>query len=90
MSLLTGLFIVWAVLTGALVLLLIYRYIIEMHEDDQLFLHEGEKRMSDEQAETVVKLRRLQPYIRVLGALSAVMIVVIAGMRLYQDFTIRY
>ena len=37
MSLMT-LFIIWAVITAVLVILLIYRSTLSMHEDDQLFL----------------------------------------------------
>ena len=38
MTPLTWLMIVWGVLTAILVVLLIYRSTLSMHEDDQLFL----------------------------------------------------
>ena len=38
---LRGMLFLWAVLTGFLILLLIYRGVVGMHEDDQLILHES-------------------------------------------------
>ena len=48
MSLMT-LFIIWAVITAVLVILLIYRSTLSMHEDDQLFLDEASSSMRVEQ-----------------------------------------
>ena len=50
MSLMT-LFIIWAVITAVLVMLLIYRSTLSMHEDDQLFLDEASSSMRVEQEE---------------------------------------
>ena len=50
MPLMTVLWIVWGVLTGALILLLIYRSTLSLHEDDQLFLDEAESHMQAHQA----------------------------------------
>lgn len=86
MSNLLMLLIAWAVLTTILVLLLIYRSTLTMHEDDQLFLSEGESHMQAEQDENNRKLNKLTPYVRALGAASAVLIVVIAGMWLYSGW----
>jgi hypothetical protein len=90
LPLMTVLLIIWAVLTATLVLLLIYRSIVEMHEDDQLFLHEGETHMRQDQVATLTRLRKMRPYIRALSAASISLIVVIAGMKVYQDLMLRY
>ena len=86
MSTLLMLLIAWAVLTTILVLLLIYRSTLTMHEDDQLFLSEGESQMQADQDENLRKINRVTPYVRALGAASAVLIVVIAGMWLYNGW----
>lgn len=86
MSLLLMLLIAWAVLTTVLVLLLIYRSTLTMHEDDQLFLSEGESQMQADQEENLRRINRVTPYVRLLGAVSAVLIVVIAGMWLYTGW----
>jgi Tfp pilus assembly protein PilN len=84
MSPLMWLLIVWGVLTGILIVLLIYRSTLTMQEDDQLFLNESESHMQSEQTEILAKVNRITPFVKVLGAVSGVMILVIAGMFIYQ------
>ena len=84
MSPLLWLFTVWGVLTGLLIILLIYRSTLTMHEDDQLFLDESESHMQQEQMEIMAKVNKIGPYLKVLGALSGAMILVIAGIAIYQ------
>ena len=81
---LTTLLIVWAVLTAVLILLLIYRGTLNMHEDDQLFLDDSQAHMAREQKELFVKMNRLQPWVRIFGACSAALIVIIAGVAIYS------
>ena len=85
MSTLMMLRIVWGVLTVLLVLLLIYRSTLSMHEDDQLFLDDSSKNMREEQEALQVRMKKVTPWVRVLGAASAVLILVIAGMAAYQQ-----
>ena len=86
MSPLVMLLIAWSVLTTVLVLLLIYRSTLTMHEDDQLFLSEGESQMQLDQEENLRKINRVTPFVRLLGAASAFLILVIAGMWLYAGW----
>jgi hypothetical protein len=78
------LLVVWSVPTTALVVLLIYRSTLIMHEDDQLFLGESEAHLEREQADLMQKLNRLKPFLLVLGAISVVLILVIAGIAVYE------
>ena len=87
MELMTTLLIVWGALTAVLILLLIYRGTLNMHEDDQLFLDEAESHMAKEQQELIVKMNRLTPWVRVFGACSAALIMVIAGLFVYGRMT---
>jgi hypothetical protein len=84
MSMLMWPLIVWGVLTGVLIILLIYRSTLTMHEDDQLFLDESASGMAQEQAEIMHKLNKVTPFVKWLGAASGVLILVIAGMAIYQ------
>jgi len=77
----------WGVLTAVLIVLLIYRSTLTMHEDDQLFLNESDTHMQVEQTEILAKVQRITPLVKVLGALSGAMIVVIVGMFVYQGLT---
>lgn len=87
MSTLIELLIVWGVLTAALIALLIYRGTLTMHEDDQLFLGESEAHMAREQVEIMAKVNKLGPFVKVLGTLSAALILTIAGIAVYQQMT---
>lgn len=83
MSLMT-LFIIWAVITAVLVILLIYRSTLSMHEDDQLFLDEASSSMRVEQEQLQARMQKLAPVVKIFGAASGVLILVIAGMAIWQ------
>jgi hypothetical protein len=84
----TPLLILWAGLTVVLVVLLIYRSTLSMHEDDQLFLDNAEAHMAKEQEELIMRMNKIQPWVRVCGAGSALLLVLITGMMLYSRFNI--
>jgi uncharacterized membrane-anchored protein YhcB (DUF1043 family) len=84
MSPLVWMLTVWGVLTGALVILLIYRGTLTMQEDDQLFLDDTKSQMQQDQAELIAKVNKINPFVKVLGAASGIMFLVIAGMFIYQ------
>jgi len=77
----------WGGLTLVLVVLLIYRGTLTMHEDDQLFLDNAEDHMQKEQEELLRKMDRITPWVRVLGTCSALLIFLIAGISLYTNLT---
>ena len=84
MSMLTMLLTVWGVLTVVLILLLIYRSTLTMHEDDQLFLDDSSKNLREEQEALQVRMKRVAPWVRILGAASVLLILVIAGIAVWQ------
>jgi len=84
MSPMMWLLTVWGALTAILIVLLIYRSTLTMHEDDQLFLNESDTHMQTEQTEILTKVNRITPLVKILGAVSGVMILVIAGLFIYQ------
>jgi uncharacterized membrane-anchored protein YhcB (DUF1043 family) len=75
---------VWGVLTGVLVILLIYRSTLTMQEDEQLFLDDTKSAMEQEQAELMQKVNKINPFVKILGAASGLMFLVLAGMFIYQ------
>jgi beta-lactamase regulating signal transducer with metallopeptidase domain len=87
MTSLVWLLIAWSILTTILVILLIYRSTLTMHEDDQLFLGESEAHMEKEQTELMNKVNRLTPVVRWLGASSVVLILIIASLAVYDGLT---
>ena len=54
-----GLLVAWGVLTGVLIILLIYRSTLTMHEDDSIFLHETESQMHKDQVEVLAKMNKI-------------------------------
>jgi Tfp pilus assembly protein PilN len=86
MSPLTILGIVWGVVTAVLVVLLIYRSTLTMHEADQLFLDDAESHMQKEQTELLARMHRIQPLLRLFGAASGLLILVMAGWFVWDVF----
>ena len=83
-----GLLIAWGILTTILVVLMIYKSTLTMHEDDSIFLNETESQMEKEQVEILAKVNKITPILKVLGALSGLMILVIAGLFVYQGLMV--
>jgi len=75
-----ALWIAWIAFTVVLVILLIYRGTLTMHEDDQLFLDSAEDHMQKEQQELIGRMEKITPWVRLSGAGSAVLLVLIAGL----------
>jgi hypothetical protein len=85
-STLLGLMVAWGVVTAALVCLLIYRGTLEAHEDDQIFLDAAGESMAQEQRMIVARIDKLSRPITLLIVASCSLLVVIAGIWLYQGF----
>ncbi len=81
------LLISWGSLTVVLIILLIYRSTLTMHEDDQLFLGDSDAHMAKDQLELMSKVNKVTPIVKVLGAISGLGILVIAGLFVYQGLT---
>jgi len=82
-----ALLILWGGLTLVLIVLLIYRGTLTMHEDDQLFLDSSEAHIQKEQQELILRMDKLTPWVRILGTCSVVLIMLIGGMFLYTNLT---
>ena len=85
MSTMMILLIAWAGLPTILILLLIYRGTLPMHEDDQIFLSDSDSHLQREQEELTARMNKVTPLVRLLGAASMLLILFIAGLALYQQ-----
>jgi hypothetical protein len=87
-TLLTGrilyVLIAWGLVTFVFMLLLIRRSVLASHEDDQIFLDPSEDHMAREQQELVAKINTLARPIWTSGIASGVLLLVLAGMWLYN------
>jgi hypothetical protein len=88
MSPMVGLLIAWGILTAILIVLLIYKSTLTMHEDDSIFLNDTESQMQKDQTEVLAKMKKITPILKVLGAVSGAMILIIAGLFIYQGLNI--
>jgi multisubunit Na+/H+ antiporter MnhB subunit len=79
-----GIFGLFAV---GLIVLLIYRSTLTMHEDDQLFLDEANSHMQEEQTQLLSKVNRLTLPVRVFSIGSGVFLLAFLAMLIYQKLS---
>ena len=76
-----GLFGLFAV---GLIVLLIYKSTLTMHEDDQLFLDDANSHMQEEQTELLTKVSRITLPMRVFSIGSGVFLLAFLALLIYQ------
>jgi len=76
-----GLFGLFAI---GLIVLLIYKSTLTMHEDDQLFLDEANSHMQEEQTELLSKVSKLTIPMRVFSIGSGVFLLAFLALLIYQ------
>jgi hypothetical protein len=81
-----ALVIAWAVVTGLLILVWIYRSTLENREEDQLFLDAAGESMAREQRAIVARIERLGLPIKSLIVVSSGLLLAIAGIWLYRGY----
>jgi|HubBroStandDraft_1064217.scaffolds.fasta_scaffold1840373_1 hypothetical protein len=81
-----ALLIGWGVVTAVLVIALIYRSTLETREEDQIFLDAAGETMASEQRALVARIQKLSKPITALVVLSGSLLVVTAGIWLWQVF----
>ena len=84
LTLLGWIFIAWCAVTSLLVLLLIYRSVISMKEDDQLFLDPAEAHFEAQQRQVLAKLNQLKFYAKRLGFASGGLFAATVGIAIYK------
>jgi hypothetical protein len=80
------LLIAWGVVTAVLILFVIYRSTLSTREEDQIFLGSAEEGMASEQRVLVARIEKLSKPITALTVLSTALLVVTAGLWLWQAF----
>ncbi len=84
---LTVVAVIFGVFAIGLIVLLIYKSTLTMHEDDQLFLDDTSSHMHAEQTELLTKLNRLTIPVRVFSIGSGVFFLMLVGMLIYQKMS---
>ena len=81
---LTPLTIIWAGVTVMLAGLSIYRSILVMYEDDQLFIGKPETAVAAHYAARLSKIKHVETFLKVFTAASGGLLVLIAAMWFYR------
>ena len=76
----------WASVTVILVGLLIYRALIGMREEDQLFLASGEEHMARDQQVLQARISHVNKFAVWLGALSGLLLIGMAALWVLANF----
>ena len=87
-STLTGpifyLLVAWGIITAIFLVLLIWRSLLESHEDDQIFIDASGDHMAKEQRDLIQKINTLSRPIMASGVAAGGLLLFIAGFWLYQ------
>ena len=81
---LTWSLIAWGGVTAALVIILIYRSLVSMKEEDQIFLDPAEFKLQQEQEEILQRIHKIDPYAKGFGLASAGLLLVCGGVFMYE------
>jgi len=76
--------IAWGIVTAVFLALLLWRNLLESHEDDQLFIDAAEEHMAREQRALIQRINTLSRPIMMTGILAGVLLLVSAGLWLYE------
>jgi len=76
----------WASVTVVLVALLIYRALIGMREEDQLFLASGEEHLARDQKILQTRISHVNKFAVWLGVLSGLLLIGLATMWVLENF----
>lgn len=78
------LLIAWGIVTAIFLVLIAWRSVLSSHEDDQIFIDSAEEHMAKEQRELITKINKLSRPILTSGITSGVLLLLIAGIFVYQ------
>jgi hypothetical protein len=69
----------WAAVTVILLMTMMYRALVGLHEENQVFLDPAEAAFESEQRAVAVKLGRINAYVHGLRTMSGILLVTMAG-----------
>jgi len=80
----TSLLIVESVLTAVVVVMFLYRGMLDMKEEDQLILNDAESHLARDQATIRHKVTILSKYLKLIGVAWSILAVAILGLWIAQ------
>ena len=76
--------IAWGIVTAVFLALLLWRNLLESHEDDHLFIDAAEEHMAREQRALIQRINTLSKPIMMTGILAGVLLLASGGLWLYE------
>ena len=86
MGALPVLWMVWGGVAVVLLTLLGYRGTLTRYEEDQIFLDDSSKHQETEQRDILMKIQRIQPYVRTAIGAACLMSVCLVGLYAWDAF----
>jgi hypothetical protein len=86
MSTMLIMWIVWGAVAITLLALLGYRGTLTRYEEDQIFLDEAGNHQAKEQSDILVKIRKIDPFVRVAIGATCAMSVCLLGAYIWAAF----
>lgn len=84
MSYMPIIWIVWAGVITFLLILLVYRSNLTRYEEDQIFLDDAANHQKKQQEDLLVKVNKIQPWIRIVSGATGVLTVAIIGVYVWD------
>lgn len=84
MNVMPVVWIVWAVIITFLLVLLVYRSNLTRYEEDQIFLDDSGSHQKKEQEDLLVKVNKIQPWIRIVTGATCLLTVGILGVYVWD------
>ena len=78
------LLVVFGMVVAVLFCVIIYRAMLENHEDDQIFVDASMQSMANEQSALVARIQKASRLIKALCVVSGALFVIIAGLWVWQ------
>jgi hypothetical protein len=79
-GILTGLMVLEALVTAAVVIMLVWRGLVDMKEEDQLILFSSESQFEQEQVQVRLRAAVVDRYLRIAGIAWGALLVVLVGL----------
>ena len=76
--------IAWGIVTAVFLALLLWRNLLESHEDDQLFIDAAQEHMARDQRALIQRINTLSRPIMLTGILAGALLLASAGLWLYE------
>ena len=77
--------VVWCAVTLIFFVLMGYRSLLSMREDDQLFLNQAESAVQTEQQLVIRRVERITPYAKGFGFASLGLLLLVSGVWIVQE-----